>query len=299
MLGFALAGGGTNWNVAQNLGSGRSDAFQFGLYGTTRSGPLYLAGAFAFANHWMSTNRISFAGDALNASFNAQSYSGRLEAGYRYAALPTFGITPYAAVQVENFQTPTYSETNVTGGGFGLTYNAMNSTDTRSELGARFDAFTTPSSGLPLVLRGRVAWAHDWVSNPALDRGVRDAAGRGLHRQRRAAAEGFRADDLRRRALLHAGAVVLGEIRRPVRLRLADLRGNRHAALYVVELPYRAERQIAFDLFDKLPQASLAGAAGEVTPLFTPLLMREPRTAGPYRQSFLPCRLGTESGRKI
>ena len=23
--------------------------------------------------------------------------------------------------------------------------------------------------GLPLILRGRVAWAHDWVSNPALN----------------------------------------------------------------------------------------------------------------------------------
>ena len=24
------------------------------------------------------------------------------------------------------------------------------------------------SYGMPLVLRGRLAWAHDWVSNPAL-----------------------------------------------------------------------------------------------------------------------------------
>src|ERR1019366_8888076 len=28
MLGFALAGGGTNWSMAQGLGGGRSDAFQ-------------------------------------------------------------------------------------------------------------------------------------------------------------------------------------------------------------------------------------------------------------------------------
>ena len=34
VLGFALAGGGTNWGLAQDLGNGRSDAFQAGVYGT-------------------------------------------------------------------------------------------------------------------------------------------------------------------------------------------------------------------------------------------------------------------------
>ena len=61
MVGFALAGGGTNWSLAQGLGGGKSDAFQAGVYGATRSGPAYLAGAFAFTNHWMSTDRFAFA----------------------------------------------------------------------------------------------------------------------------------------------------------------------------------------------------------------------------------------------
>ena len=43
----------------------------------------------------------------------------------------------------------------------------MNSTDTRSELGGRFDALTAWGA-MPVQLRARVAWAHDWVSNPAL-----------------------------------------------------------------------------------------------------------------------------------
>jgi uncharacterized protein with beta-barrel porin domain len=43
----------------------------------------------------------------------------------------------------------------------------MNATDTRSELGARFDNLQVVD-GMPLVLRARVAWAHDWVSNPSL-----------------------------------------------------------------------------------------------------------------------------------
>ena len=61
MVGFALAGGGTNWSLSQGLGGGKSDAFQAGVYGATQSGPAYLAAAFAFANHWMSTDRLAFA----------------------------------------------------------------------------------------------------------------------------------------------------------------------------------------------------------------------------------------------
>ena len=38
VVGFALAGGGTNWSLAQGFGGGRSDAFQAGVYGATRSG---------------------------------------------------------------------------------------------------------------------------------------------------------------------------------------------------------------------------------------------------------------------
>ena len=167
LMGFALAGGGTRWGLAQNLGGGRSDAFQAGLYGRTNSGPAYLAASLAFANHWMTTDRTAALGDQLTASFDGQSYGGRLEAGYRYAATPTLGVTPYAAGQVQSFHTPSFSETDVTGGGFGLNFNAMSATDTRSELGARFDDLSALGT-VPLILRARLAWAHDWVSNPAL-----------------------------------------------------------------------------------------------------------------------------------
>jgi uncharacterized protein with beta-barrel porin domain len=42
----------------------------------------------------------------------------------------------------------------------------MNATDVRTE-GSRFDA-PTLLYGKPLVLYGRLAWAHDFVGNPAL-----------------------------------------------------------------------------------------------------------------------------------
>lgn len=168
-LGFALAGGGTDWNLALGLGGGRSDEFQAGVHGTARMGPAYVSAALAFANDWFTTNRIAI-GDQLTASFAGQSYAARTEAGYRYGvpvSSAIVGITPYGALQAQLFHTPSYSETDLTGGGFGLTYNATTATDTRSELGARFDNLQIVDH-MPLILRARAAWAHDWLSNSSL-----------------------------------------------------------------------------------------------------------------------------------
>jgi uncharacterized protein with beta-barrel porin domain len=167
VVGLALGGGGTNWALAQGLGGGNSDAFQAGVYGATRSGPAYVTAALAFANHWMSTDRVAFAGDHLGASFNAQSYGGRVETGYR-AATPLGAVTPYAAVQAQSFRTPSFGETDLNGGGFALAYSARTATDTRSELGSRFDRTVPTEVGATLNLRGKLAWAHDWVSEPTL-----------------------------------------------------------------------------------------------------------------------------------
>jgi outer membrane autotransporter protein len=166
VLGFALAGGGTKWDLSQGLGGGKSDAFQAGVYGATKYGPAYLAAAFAFANHWMSMDRNAVF-DHLSANFNAQSYGGRFEGGYRFATIYG-GITPYAAIQAQSFHTPGFTETDVIANGFGLAFGSRDATDTRSELGTRFDRVLAVYSNAVLALRGRVAWAHDWVSDATL-----------------------------------------------------------------------------------------------------------------------------------
>jgi outer membrane autotransporter protein len=115
----------------------------------------------------MSTDRFAFAGDHLTASFNAQSIGGRLEGGYRFGT-PYGGITPYGAIQAQSFHTPGYTEVDVNNGGFALAFNGRTATDTRSELGARFDRVLAVYSNAVLALRGRLAWAHDWVSDATL-----------------------------------------------------------------------------------------------------------------------------------
>src|SRR6516165_751888 len=93
--------------------------------------------------------------------------AGGSRGGYRFATIYG-GITPYAAIQAQSFHTPAYTETDAIANGFALTFNGRDATDTRSELGARFDRVLAVYSNAVLALRGRVAWAHDWVSDPTL-----------------------------------------------------------------------------------------------------------------------------------
>ena len=163
-VGFALGGSGNTFQQAPT-GSGSADAMQFAVYGIEHFGAAYAAGWLDGTTSWTNTTRLA-AADEVTAKFNSQSYGGRLEGGYRYA-LGGVGVTPYAAVQLQYFHTPSYSETDQSGGGMGVSYNASDVTDTRSELGAYFDKAEIVGI-VPLMLRARVAWAHDWISNSSV-----------------------------------------------------------------------------------------------------------------------------------
>ncbi|HVX75670.1 MAG TPA: autotransporter outer membrane beta-barrel domain-containing protein [Bradyrhizobium sp.] len=171
VVGFALAGGNTSWGLASNLGGGRGDVFQAGAYASTRFGSGYLSASLAAGLYSMSTNHtVDVTGTSqLNASFDAVNYGGRIEGGYRFDT-PVVGVTPYAAVQVQAFHAPSYSETSATGAtDFALTYNSQNSTDTRTELGSWVDRAFLLQGDTTLVLRARAAWAHDWVNGTAIN----------------------------------------------------------------------------------------------------------------------------------
>jgi outer membrane autotransporter protein len=170
MLGFALAGGAAAWSNS-GLGDGRSDVFQAGLYGSQQFGRAYVSAAAAFGDYSIKTNRnVGLSGgDEYNASFNAQSYSGRLESGY-HIALSALTLTPYAALQVQDFEAPAYGETAAHGvKTFALNYVSQNATDTRFELGAWADKTFAMPDGNAVKLFGRLAWAHDWQNNSAIE----------------------------------------------------------------------------------------------------------------------------------
>jgi uncharacterized protein with beta-barrel porin domain len=163
LAGFALAGGGTNFSIANILGTGRSDLFQAGAYVRHAQGPAYISAALAYGWQDITTNRtVTIAGlDQLQAKFNANAFSGRAEGGYRFVA-PWMGVTPYAAAQFTTFDLPAYMERAVVGANtFALAYGARDVTDSRSELGLRTDKSYALQGGI-FTLRGRFAWAHDF-----------------------------------------------------------------------------------------------------------------------------------------
>jgi uncharacterized protein with beta-barrel porin domain len=171
VAGFALAGGGTSFAVA-NLGSGRSDLFQAGASIRHGQGSAYLTAAAAYGWQDITTDRtVTIAGiDRLRAEYNANSYSARVEGGNRYAMpwVGGVGITPYAAVQVTSIDLPTYAETANSGAGtFVLNYASKTATGTRSELGIRHDKSFAVNDAI-LTLRGRAAWAHDFNTDRSI-----------------------------------------------------------------------------------------------------------------------------------
>jgi outer membrane autotransporter protein len=176
VVGFALAGGSTNYGLSDGLGSGHSDMFQSAVYSLTRVDAAYVSAALAYAWHRVSTDRVlTVAGlDHLTADFSADNVGGRIEGGYRFAIpgafyLPGFGLTPYAALQMQAFRTPSYSEIAASGSSiFALDYNAHTTTTIRTELGTWFDRSLLVDDGAILALRTRTAWAHDNWSDPSI-----------------------------------------------------------------------------------------------------------------------------------
>ncbi|WP_100179368.1 autotransporter domain-containing protein [Bradyrhizobium nitroreducens] len=162
VAGFALAGGGTSFNVAAG-GGGRSDLFQAGAFVRHAAGPAYVTAALAYGWQDVTTDRtVTVSGsERLRAQFDANALSARAEAGYRFAAR-WLGVTPYAAAQVTAFDLPAYAEQAVAGSGtFALRYAARTATATRSEIGLRTDKSLLIDQAV-LTVRGRAAWAHEY-----------------------------------------------------------------------------------------------------------------------------------------
>ena len=147
-------------------GSGRSELFQAGGFVRHTVGSAYISAAAAYGWQEVTTDRaVTIAGiDQLQAQFNSNAYSARVEAGNRYVLpwIGGIGLTPYAAAQVIALDLPAYAEGVVAGAGsFALDYAAKTVTATRSELGLRSDKSFAVDDAI-LTLRGRAAWAHDY-----------------------------------------------------------------------------------------------------------------------------------------
>jgi autotransporter-associated beta strand protein len=162
VAGVALAGGGTNFRVA-NGGSGESDLFQAGAHLRHTQGAAFIAAALAYGWQDVTTKRtVTVDGiDSLRGHFHANAFSGRLESGFRIAT-QSIDLTPYAAGQFISYRLPSYAEQAASGSGpFALSYDGKTATAARTELGVKTEKAVALSDSI-LLLRSRLAWAHEF-----------------------------------------------------------------------------------------------------------------------------------------
>ncbi|UVK56336.1 autotransporter domain-containing protein [Mesorhizobium sp. AR02] len=156
-LGVAMGGGSSSFSLSDGLGSGHANTFNVGVFGRQGFGDAYIGGVLAYGFNDTNTSR-AVPGDTLEASFNAQTWSGRVEGGYRFAT-PVAVLTPYAAFQATAYHLPGYAETSAGSGVFALGYGSQTTTATRFELGLNLDKDILLQDGAKLTLSGRAAWA--------------------------------------------------------------------------------------------------------------------------------------------
>lgn len=166
MFGLAVSGGGTNFDLADSLGSGETAMLQAAAYARSDFDQAYLAAAVAVGVHRVSLDRfLTFAGpDHFTGDYNATGFAGEIEAGYHIGWL-----TPYAALRGQSFSTPAYSEETVSGAStFALDYEANTATSLRSEVGVRADWSMPAGEDGTLTLHAGAAWLHEIHSDSNL-----------------------------------------------------------------------------------------------------------------------------------
>jgi uncharacterized protein with beta-barrel porin domain len=177
-VGFAVAGGVTDFELAGGFGSGHSWMAEVAAYGEKDLGNAYVSGAIAYGFHnEQTTRRVTVAGlDTLTAQFNAQDLAGQLEAGYRMGVL-----TPFVGVRGHAFTIPGYTEAASGGNStFALAYDGQTVTTARTEVGARLDWTTPLEHGGTIGLHARAAWAHDFWWNDRINLSFVDLPGSGF-----------------------------------------------------------------------------------------------------------------------
>lgn len=178
-LGAALSAGTTNFHLSNDLGSGRVEGYQLGIYGMMQVNPM-LYGSFAggLALDDITTNRtLTVSGtDQLTGKANAVMAGGRFETGLKMGFM-----SPYFALRDQLISVPGYAETAATGSSvFALKYDARTTNTAGAELGFRQSADIPLDRTWSLRLSDAMAWAHDMSGAPSATPQFVDVASSGF-----------------------------------------------------------------------------------------------------------------------
>ncbi|HEY7979082.1 MAG TPA: autotransporter domain-containing protein [Rhizomicrobium sp.] len=192
LAGLAVSGGNTTFSVSHAAGSGKSDIYQIGAYAHQDIGTAgYITGALAYGSQDVTTHRTvdqSGVTGTYRGHYSSDSWSGRLEAGWRFQSGDWTGFTPFIAWQATSDSVPGYAEKTVSGSNtFALNYGGTDFGTSRGEIGLRADHTFQMDDGV-MMLRGHAAWADNFQIDHAIDAGFQTLPGTGFTVQ--GAAEG-------------------------------------------------------------------------------------------------------------
>ena len=94
--GFSIAGGGTDWDIADDMGGGNGTFLQLGVNANKFFSANYVSASASYGFHNMESSR-TVEDQNITADFNMHTLASRLEAGHMLSA----NLTPYAALQVQ------------------------------------------------------------------------------------------------------------------------------------------------------------------------------------------------------
>jgi uncharacterized protein with beta-barrel porin domain len=166
LFGFAISGGGTNFNLDDSLGSGRSAMLQAAAYSKANIGQAYLSGVAAYGAYDTTTDRFLDIGGGAHyrAEFIAQDAAAAIEGGYHIG-----WFTPYVGARIQAYLTPGYQEQTVSGSDlFALAYAGHLDLTARTEVGIKLDA-SHDFDGGQVSVHGAIAWVHSyWGGDTAM-----------------------------------------------------------------------------------------------------------------------------------
>jgi outer membrane autotransporter protein len=132
---IGLAFGYTNSDIEQqDLRAGDEStvkSYQFMAYASKEFGKAYVEGTLAYGMHDIDSTRAAAVGQTAKANIDANQYSARLEAGYRFDLQDKASIIPFASFDYAHLTQDAYTET----GADALNLNVDEVTTDRSKLG--------------------------------------------------------------------------------------------------------------------------------------------------------------------
>jgi outer membrane autotransporter protein len=164
LAGVSAGAGRSSWKVSELATDGSLDSAHAGAFVAGRWGDFYAIAAMAYGHVDGDVDRTVLgigSAQAFTSGLSGHVLSGRLEAGWRFAA-GGYGVTPFVAIEPARVDLGNTAEAPAgVSGDLALTMSSMNSTSVPVTAGVRVDTAIDLGEGTLLAPYASLAWVHE------------------------------------------------------------------------------------------------------------------------------------------